>query len=43
MIVTLQIERVRTIEQIATFVEAREPVEFQPLDRDGAYAFVAGR
>ena len=40
MIVTLQTERVRTIEQVAAFVEATEPVEFQPLDRDGAYTFV---
>ena len=40
MIVTLQTERVRAIEQVAAFVEATEPVEFQPLDRDGAYTFV---
>ena len=40
MIVTLQTERVRTIEQVAAFVEATEPVKFQPLDRDGAYTFV---
>ena len=41
MIVTLQTERIRTIEQVAAFVAANEPVQFQPLDRDGAYAFVA--
>ena len=41
MIVTLQTGRIRTIEQVAAFVEANEPVDFQPLDRDGAYAFVA--
>ena len=41
MIVTLQTERIQTIGQIAAFVEANEPVDFQPLDRDGAYAFVA--
>ena len=41
MIVTLQTERIRTIGQVAAFVEANEPVEFQPLDRGGAYAFVA--
>ena len=41
MIVTLQTERTRTIEQVAAFVEANEPVDFQPLDRAGAYAFVA--
>ena len=41
MIVTFQTERIRTMEQVAAFVEASEPVDFQPLDRDGAYAFVA--
>ncbi len=41
MIVTLQTERIRTIEQVAVFVEASAPVEFRPLDRAGAYAFVA--
>ena len=41
MIVTLQTERLRTIEQVAAFVEANAPVEFQPQDRAGAYAFVA--
>lgn len=37
---TLQTERIRTIEQVAAVVEANEPVDFQPLDREGAYAFV---
>ena len=41
MIVTLQTERIRTIEQVAAFVEANAAVEFQPLDRQAAYAFVA--
>ena len=41
MIVTLQSERIRTIVQVAAFVEANEPVELHPLDRDGACAFVA--
>ena len=41
MIVTLQTARTRTIEQVAAFVEANAQVEFQPLDRDGAYAFGA--
>ena len=41
MIATLQTERVRTIEQVAAFVEAIKPADFHPLDRDGAYAFVA--
>ena len=41
MIVTLQTERIRTIEQVAAFVEANEPVDFHPIDRGSAYAFVA--
>ena len=41
MIVTLQTERIRTIEQVAAFVEANEPVEFQPVDRAGAYDVVS--
>ena len=41
MIVTLQTERIRTIGQVAAFVEANEPVEFQPADRAGAYDFVS--
>ena len=41
MIVILQTECIRTIEQVAIFVKANEPVEFQPLDRDGAYDLVA--
>ena len=41
MIVTLQTERIRTIEQVAAFVEASEPVAFHPEARKGAYAFVS--
>ena len=41
MIVTLQFERIRTIGQVAAFVEASEPVDFQPADRKGAYELVA--
>ena len=42
MIVTLRTERIRTIGQVAAFVEANKSVDFQPLLRDGAYAaFVA--
>ena len=41
MIVTLRTERIHTIEQVAAFVEANEPVDFRPADRAGAYAFVA--
>ena len=41
MIVTLRTERIRTIEQVAAFLEANEPVDFQPADRESAYDFVA--
>ena len=41
MIVTLHAERIRTIVQVAAFVEASEPVDFQPTDRAGARRFVA--
>ena len=43
MIVTLQTERIRTIEQVAAFVDANEPVEFQPLDRDAPTPSWRGR
>ena len=33
MIVTFQTERIRTIGQVAAFVEANKPVDYQPLDR----------
>ena len=38
---TLRIERIRTMEQVAAFIEANGPVDFQPSDRTGAYQFVA--
>ena len=38
---TLQTERIRTIEQIAAFLEANEPVDFVPADRASTYDFVA--
>ena len=41
MIVTLQTERIHTLEQVAAFVEANAPVDFQPVDRASAYEFVA--
>ena len=40
MIVTLQTERLRTMEQVRAFVEGSEPVDYQPKDRASAYAFV---
>ena len=41
MIVTLQTERIRTLEQVAAFIEANAPVDFQPTDQASAYDFVA--
>ena len=41
MIVTLQRERSRTLEQVAAFVQANAPVDFQPADQVRAYDFVA--
>ena len=40
MIVTLQIERLRTIEQLKAFVAGSAPVDCKPLDRESAYDFV---
>ena len=37
---TLQTERLRTIEQVRAFVEGSEPVDYRPQDRASAYAFV---
>ena len=37
---TLQTERLRTMEQVRAFVEGSEPVDCQPKDRGSAYAFV---
>ena len=37
---TLQTERLRTMEQVRTFVEGSEPVDYKPQDRASAYAFV---
>ena len=41
MIVTLKAERIRTMEQVAAFVEASGPVDFHPTDRTGAHEFEA--
>ena len=40
MIVTLQTQRVRTLEQVRAFVEGSESVDFAEGDREGAYALV---
>ena len=37
---TLQTERLRTMERVRAFVEGSEPVDYQPKDRASAYAFV---
>ena len=40
MIVTLQTERVRTLEQVRAFVEGSEAVDFAGADRESVYEFV---
>ena len=40
MIVTLQTQPVRTLEQVRAFVEGSESVDFAAGDREGAYALV---
>ena len=40
MIVTLQTERIRTLEEVRTFVDGNEPVDFELADRESAHAFV---
>ena len=37
---TLQIERLRTIDQLKAFVAGSAPVDCKPLDRESAYDFV---
>ncbi len=43
MIVTLQTERLRTLEQIRVIVEGNEAVGFELVDRGSAYAFTRVR
>jgi len=38
--VTLQTERLHTVEQIRGFLDGNGEVDFRPLDRDEAYDFV---
>ncbi len=38
--VSLQTERLRTVEQVRAFAEGSEPVDYKPKDRASAYAFV---
>ena len=40
MIVTLQTERINTIDQVHAFLEGNEQVDYLPQERDGAYEFV---
>ena len=40
MIVTLQTERVQTLEQVRAFVEGSEAVDFTGADRESVYEFV---
>ena len=40
MIVTLQTERVRTLDQVRAFVEGSEAVDFAGADRESVYEFV---
>ena len=38
--VSLQTERLRTVEQVRAFAEGSEPVDYKPKDRASAYAFM---
>ena len=40
MIVTLQTQRVQTLEQVRRVAEGTEPVDFAPADRASAYDFI---
>ena len=40
MILTFDTERLRTLEEIRTFMEGNRPVDFQSADRADAYEFV---
>lgn len=42
MIVTLESQRLQTMEQVRAFLEGSEAVDYQHADRAGAYAFVRG-
>ena len=41
MILSLHVERLRAPEQVRAFLEGSEPVDFNPVSRDEAYAFVS--
>ena len=41
MILSPHVERLRTPEQVRTFLDGNEPVDFQPVSRAETYAFVS--
>ena len=41
MILSLDVERLRTPEQVRAFLDGSGPVDFNPVSRDEAYAFVS--
>ncbi len=41
MILSLDVERLRNPEQVRAFLDGNEPVDFQPVSRSEAYAFVS--
>ena len=41
MILSLDVERLRTAEQLRAFLDGNAPVDFQPVSRGEAYAFVS--
>ena len=41
MILSLDVERLRTPEQVRAFLDGSEPVDFNPVSREEAYAFVS--
>ena len=40
MIVTLRTERIRTLDNVRAFLDGSGAVDFRPLDRESAYAFI---
>lgn len=40
MILSPDVERLHTLDQVRAFLEGNEPVDFKPRSRDEAYAFV---
>ena len=40
MILSLDVERLHTLDQVRAFLDGNEPVDFKPRSRAEAYAFV---